>query len=344
VALAILAALAGACAPRKAPSAPEPAPGAGGWVSPLQRDHPLVGKIWSPRAGAFVGEAEVLAAVTGAHHVLLGETHDNADHHLLQARLVRAAAERRRPAIAFEMLDTPQQPDVDAAVAQARPTARGFAEAVRWSESGWPPFGLYQPLFEEALAARLPIVAANLPRRTSREVFTKGASALPEPVRERMGRVGTFPEDVTRALQRQMAQAHCGELPNAMVEPMVMIQKAKDAQLAERMESADRGDGTILVAGSGHVRNDVGVPVFLRPPAGRGVLAVAAFEVSASATSPEDYRSEFGDGPLPFDYVFFTPSAEREDQCEKLRAREHAWKEKAAAGASAPPDATPVER
>src|SRR3954466_1305556 len=99
--------------------------------APVDREHPLVGRIWN--GSAFLDEQALDAAVQSADFVLLGETHDNPDHHALQARLVRVAAQGRKPAIVFEMLDVGQQAAVDAAPR----TSDAIAEAVDWSHSGW---------------------------------------------------------------------------------------------------------------------------------------------------------------------------------------------------------------
>jgi uncharacterized iron-regulated protein len=326
-----------ACAASRS-SDPSPRPDASGWVSPRNREHPLAGKIWNPRTGAFVDQAVLDAAVAGAHHLLLGETHDNADHHLLQARLVRLRAAAGRPALVLEKIDTNRQEQLDGALRRPAVTAPDVAAAVAWDETGWPRFAIYRPLVEAALAARLPIVAGNLPRTTARALMKEGPSALPEPVRERIDRVGAFPDDVLEALRRQMSDAHCGEFPASVVGPMVLAQKAKDAQLAERMASADRGDGTILVAGSGHVRTDVGVPRFLSSDAAaKPTVSVAITEVSAGRASPDDYREDYGAGPLPFDFVVFTPGAERADPCAELREREAKKRAEPPATAAPPP-------
>jgi len=120
-ALAVSLALLAACAPRFDPRLAE-APIAGrSWVSTEHLSHPLVGKIWDPRAARFVDEATLTAAIASADFVALGEVHDNPDHHLLQARLVRAGtAAGRRPALAFEMLTADQQPAIDAALRPLR--------------------------------------------------------------------------------------------------------------------------------------------------------------------------------------------------------------------------------
>src|SRR5690349_11490027 len=72
------------------------------WVSTENDHHPLAGKIWEPRTGHVVDEATLHAAVAAADYVFLGEVHDNPDHHLLQARLLRViTASGRRPAVGF---------------------------------------------------------------------------------------------------------------------------------------------------------------------------------------------------------------------------------------------------
>src|SRR5690242_12305298 len=110
------------------------------WHAPLHRDHPLVGRIWD--GAAFADEQTLDAAARSAHFLLLGETHDNPDHHALQARLLRVAAAGRTPAVVFEMLDVGQQAAIDAAPR----TPEGIAEAANWSRSGWPPFSMYRPI------------------------------------------------------------------------------------------------------------------------------------------------------------------------------------------------------
>src|SRR5512137_479445 len=78
-------------------------------------ENPLVGRIWSVREGRFVDEAALLRDVRGARYLLLGERHGNPEHHRLQGRLLRAAAEAGRPiALVAEQLDAAQQPAIDA--------------------------------------------------------------------------------------------------------------------------------------------------------------------------------------------------------------------------------------
>jgi len=346
--LASLAAL--ACAPRADPRLVAEPIASRTWVSALHRDHPLVGRIWDVRGARFTDEAALAAALAAADVVLLGETHDNVDHHLLQARLVRTVlGSGRRPALAFEMLATSQQPDVDAALARSPRDPDALAKAVAWKKSGWPDFELYRPIFQAGLDAGVPVIAANLPRKVVREVVSKGAGALDETLRARLARGEPLPERLLESLRAEMRESHCGELPEALLDPLILAQRARDARMAERIESAGRR-GAILITGKGHARTDRGVPAYLGAEApGRKVIAVAFVEVDPEVKEPQRYSEDGETGPLPYDYAIFTPGEKREDPCEPLRHRSREREKKemtpgAPASPAAPGGAAPPER
>jgi uncharacterized iron-regulated protein len=291
------------------------------WVSTEDRDHPLAGKIWDPRAARLVDEGTLAAALAAADVVVLGETHDNPDHHLLQARLLRAiTAAGRRPALAFEMLTVDQQPAVDAALARAPGDADALAEAVGWSTSRWPPFELYRPIFVAGLEAGLPIVAANLSRSEVKQIVAKGREALDDALRVRLARDEPIAEPVMAELREEMDASHCGALPPSLLDPLVLAQRARDARMAERIAVAGEQRGAVLITGSGHARNDRAVPAIVaKDLPGRKVASVAFVEVAADTTDAARYRYGGGDGPPPFDLVVFTPGAKRGDPCEGMQ-------------------------
>lgn len=304
----------------QAPAAP---PLEGGWQSPLHREHPLAGRLWDVRQGRFVEVAELVRALGQARFVVLGERHDQPDHHRLQAELVRALGQAgRRPALAFEMLDTGQQPKVDASLASAPGDADALALAVDWVHSGWPDWALYRPVFAAGLAAGMPVVAASLPRAQVRELVKRGPEALPAELRARLALDEPLPEDVERQMREEQDRAHCGHLPKELLGPMVQAQRARDAHLADRLLEADTGQGAVLITGNGHARTDRGVPAHLaRRAPGRPVLSVGLLEVSPESREPKDYAASYSASALPFDYVWFTPAMPQEDPCAPLRQR-----------------------
>lgn len=316
--------LTGCAASSTRETAPPPANPTREWRSPLLRDHPLVGRIWDVSHARWVDEPTLREDLSKAHFVLLGEQHDNADHHLLQAELVRAlTGTGRHPALAFEMLDVEQQATMDAALAREPGSPDAISQAVDWAHSGWPDWALYRPIFAAGLERGLPIVAANLSRAQGKALGFQGLSALPAELVTRLGLDTPLPEDVSRAMRAELFQAHCGYLPEEHMDPMVQVQRARDAEMADRLLASDKGDGAILITGAGHARMDRGVPAHLaRRAPGSTVSSVGFMEVSADKREPQDYVDPAsGSKQLPFDYVWFTPAAEREDQCAKLRER-----------------------
>ncbi|MFL5344134.1 MAG: ChaN family lipoprotein [Hyalangium sp.] len=306
---------------REAPA--QGAPSAATWQSPLLRDHPLAGHIWDVSQGRWVEEPALREELAKARFVLLGEQHDNPDHHRLQASLVRAlAGTGRHPALAFEMLDVDQQAPVDAALSREPGNPDAIAQAVDWAHSGWPDWALYRPIFAAGLERGLPIIAANLPKAQGKALAFKGTSALPAELVTRLGLDTPLPEDVSHAMRAELFQAHCGYMPEEQMDPMVQVQRARDAQMAERLIASDKGDGALLITGAGHARTDRGVPAHLaRKAPGAPVRSVAFLEVSADKRQPQDYAEASSSGRLPYDYVWFTPVAEREDLCAKLKER-----------------------
>jgi uncharacterized iron-regulated protein len=318
---ASLVLLAAACAPRPYPKlVQQPITNERTWVSERHRDHPLVGKIWDQRAQRFVDEAALGSAITAADYVMLGEMHDNPDHHLLQARLVRAiGAAGKRPALAFEMMEEDDQPAIDGAVARAPRDPDAIAGAVDWKHSGWYDFAMYRPIFAAGLDAGMPVVGANLPVALAKDVAFKGPDALTPELRATLAKSEPLPDESVTSLRAEMKAAHCdAPMPEKILDRLALAQRARDAQMARRLVGAGSA-GAILVTGNGHARNDRGVPATLaRESPGQRTVAVGIFEVSPGKLEPPLYAAEFGKGPLPFDFVVFTPVTERDDPCAAL--------------------------
>lgn len=258
-----------------------------------QENHPLVGRIWHAGAGAPVSRGELLQHAAGARHVLLGETHDNPDHHRLQRELLHALARSGPPRIlAMEQFDAEHQKALDDAQARGA-NAEEVADAGKFDRKGWN-WPLYRPLVEFALEHRWPIVAANLSRSDARAVVADPAlSGLPPADRS-----------VRAALEQDMVDGHCGVRPEARrLAGLVEAQRARDAQMARSIEPYT----SVLIAGGAHARKDLGVPLYLR---GADLVAIAFVEVEPEKLRPQDYSNA-----SMFDYLWFTPRARREDPC-----------------------------
>ena len=291
--------------------------GFGPWQAPLHADHPLVGTAWSVAEGAPLTRAELEERVAAARFVLLGETHDHPDHHRLQGAMIQAALDAgREPAVAYEMLEPGDQAAIDEFVAAGTAEADAFAELVDWANSGWPEWSLYRPAFAPALAAKLPILAAQVPRSETKRFMSEGLGIVEDETVARYGLDQPLAEDMQAGLLDEMFASHCEMVPREHLAPMIEIQRIRDARMADALlRGAEAKGRAILVAGTGHTRA-IGVPRLLRQT---GVDEAEILSVGFVAVDPErGEASEYGE---EFDVIVLTPGVEREDPCAQMRAK-----------------------
>jgi uncharacterized iron-regulated protein len=261
--------------------------------------HPLAGRIWDARAGAFVSQAELFDRAARARHVILGETHDNPEHHRLELAALEALAARGGARVlALEQLDTEYQAAADAAIANGV-DAEALADAAHFNRQGWD-WPLYRPLVQFALEHRWAIAAANLSRAAARAIVADPSrSGLAAP-----------PQALRAALERDIIDAHCGAAPDGRrLAGMVEAQRARDAQMARVVARAN--PRSVLITGNGHARRDRGVPLYLDDG---DVLSIAFLEVQPGRDAPRAYLDGFA-GVGSYDHVWFTARAPRKDPC-----------------------------
>jgi len=275
-------------------------------------------RIWDVHSGRFITEAELLTALAGAHYRLLGEIHDNPSHHAIRARLITELAGRGlRPAIVMEQFDLERDDALRAAQSEGA-DAEHLASAGQLDRKGWQ-WPMHKPIIEAALAARLPVRAANLAREQLREDVQSLAA------RDAGGRwyarfhAARWTDAQEAMLHEDIAASHCGKVPESIVPRIVLAQRLRDAAMAQALIDAATSDGAILIAGDGHVRADLGVPVYLHAPgfpdSNAKSISVGFVEASKEQQRANDFpRQVVADNP-GFDYVWITAPAEREDPC-----------------------------
>ncbi len=212
--------------------------------------------------------------------VLLGESHEEADHHRWQLHTL-AALHSRRPdmVIGFEMFPRRMQPVLDRWVAGTLTPAQLLAEA-KWDEIWNVPAELYLPLFEFARLHRVPMVALNVDRKMIQGVAANGWDALPAAEREGVSRPAAAPKAYLDELER-VYRDHGERTP---FKNFVEAQQTWDRAMAEALARQPRTRLAVGVMGAGHLRHGYGVPLQLRD---LGVRAVATLLPAA----PEECRS-----------------------------------------------------
>ncbi|KNH18230.1 iron(III) ABC transporter [Pseudomonas syringae] len=256
---------------------------------------PVSGEIRDLHSGQTLTAQELLARLAKPSRLIVGEQHDNRDHHQLQLWLLQALGERRpQGSLLLEMLTPDQQARVDH-VRHASPLPADLPNALAW-QSGWD-WNLYGPIVGFALTQPYPLLAANLDTLEVRTVYAKPPTLS--------GSRSNAPM-VKETLLAQISDSHCGLLPTSQMPAMLAVQQQRDRRMAERLLAAPTP--SLLFAGAYHARKDVGVPIHMRDlgePEAPTVLMLA--EQGAEVT------------PAMADYVWYTPATPPQDYCAQMR-------------------------
>jgi hypothetical protein len=128
---------------------------------------------------------EMTRLLEPATFILIGELHDNAQHHLFQAQVIDALAQAGRSVIVgIEMFDRTKQHALNLWTLNRLSEAE-FVEQSEWRTQWGFDFALYRPIFEVVSRHRLRLVGLNAPRALVRQTARGGWQSIPQA--ERMG-------------------------------------------------------------------------------------------------------------------------------------------------------------
>ena len=259
-----------------------------------------------------VSKPQILAELVGREVLLLGEQHDDADHHQWQLQVLSGLhALRPEMLIGFEMFPRRLQPVLDRWVAGKLSVNEFLAEA-EWEKVWNVPPELYLPLFEFARLNRIPMLALNIDQKLTRKIADKGWEAIPLREREGVGQAAA-PSEAYREFLFEIYRQHAtmrGKTKRAkpgdpafarFVDSQLAWDRAMAEALASQIRPTASGAGPLIVGimGSGHLRFGHGVPHQLRD---LGVRSIGTL-LPMAASSPCDAL-----GPGLADTVFAVPT------------------------------------
>lgn len=286
-------ALLAACQSHQMASPPVP-------LAPQGRDSAQLGQVIDLRSGEAISPAQLVERLAAAPRVLVGEQHDNPDHHALQLWLSRELSARRaQGSVLMEMITPSQQTKVEQAQESSR--TGGFLEdpfvTLAW-QPNWD-WSLYGALVRHELAQPYPLLSANLDRREIIQIYQQ---------RPELNGAASSAPAVQSQLQDDIRESHCGLLPESQIPAMLAVQQQRDRRMAERLAAAPQP--AMLLAGAFHVRKDLGVPLHLSDlGADEGNLVLILAEVGKVPAAGSA------------DYVWYTAANVPEDHCAKLRKK-----------------------
>ena len=239
------------------------AAGLAGWAPvsvvtpvPVPAD-PAVPLVVASPSGALIGWDALIDGLLSARVIAIGEKHDSAPHHLAQARVLEALADRDpNLVVGLEMVATDQQAFLDDFLSGKKSEADFSA----WWKKAWGfDYPLYKPIFDAARARRLRVVGLNAPRALVRAVAKKGLVGLTPD--ERAGLPASVRESDDARYRDYVKNSMSGhDLPpdalQRMTEAMAVWNEAMGAKAAELSASAR----VLVIAGQGHVFWRAGIP------------------------------------------------------------------------------------
>ncbi|MFT6430224.1 MAG: putative iron-regulated protein [Halopseudomonas sp.] len=216
------------------------------WISPEGLDDPHVGQVLDTANGIWLTPAMLVESLVSAPHVLVGEKHDNPDHHRLQLWLLQRLHEvRPQASLLMEMIDPSQQAAVDRLQGKLTDEAQLPAE-LAWGE-GWD-WTLYGPLVRWGLVESQHLLTANISQDEMKAIYQN-----PDEL------AGIYSAQAREVLNDAIATSHCGKLPQSQFPAMLAVQQQRDQRMAKQL--ADAPKNALLMAGNYHVRKDIGIPL-----------------------------------------------------------------------------------
>ncbi len=228
--------------------------------------------------------------------VLLGEVHDNATQHAM--RLIafqNLLVEGKRPALLMEQFDRENQATIEFARIQFPNDLAKLIAAGSPGKQGWN-WEFYKPFIALAIKYDLPIVAVNVSNKDAMKAMREGLAVLD---------ISLAPNLQLREQQaKEIFNGHCQMMPMESATKMVNAQVAKDIVMAQFVVKY-QAQGAVLLAGNGHVRKDIGIPVWLSRSARENSVSIGLLESASTANL--------------FDVTIVTSAPARDDPCLEFR-------------------------
>ncbi|MFN3690885.1 MAG: ChaN family lipoprotein [Fimbriimonadales bacterium] len=256
------------------------------------RPHAIV----DTRRRRAVSLQEMIRLLEPATFILVGEQHDNAQHHQFQAQVIEGLVQAGRSVIVgMEMFDRTKQYPLNLWTLNRLSEAE-FIEQSEWKTQWGFDFALYRPIFEVVYRYRLRLVGLNVPRSVVRQTARGGWQSVPETERMGIPDPDLGVEDHRKLFYALLGGGHpSGEVPNDnfYAAQVVWDTAMADAALRylERTVPSPRLAFTIL-AGNGHVMYDVGISLRLRM---RTHLHTGVITLLPSSAKPMQVRASIGD-------------------------------------------------
>ncbi len=204
-------------------------------------------------SGQKLTPQQLLVKLRDRPRVIVGEKHDNLQHHQIEQWLVESLPRQRtQGSVLMEMITPSQQDKVNAVKDQLKQgktlTGQQITEQTAW-QKGWK-WELYSGVTTAALAGSYPLLSANLDRSEIKKFYQHPLAVT--------GALSTQPS-VREAIAKTIEESHGGKLEPKQAEAMLAIQQQRDRRMAESLLAAPTP--ALLIVGGYHANRALGVPL-----------------------------------------------------------------------------------
>jgi uncharacterized iron-regulated protein len=234
-----------------------PAPVATPRAIPAPREAPAAVAVVASPSGALVDWGAFVDGLMAARVIAVGEKHDEASHHLVQAKVLAAVAEKDPDlVVGLEMVSQDQQGFLD----DYRSGKTSEADFSAWWKKTWGfDYLIYKPIFDAARAKNLKIVGLNAPIALVKAVAKKGLSGLtPE---QRASLPSSIQESSDVRYQSFVKDSLSGHgLPPEAVARLIEAQAVWNETMGAKAAELAASSRVLVIAGQGHMLWRAGIP------------------------------------------------------------------------------------
>lgn len=199
----------------------------------------------------------------GARVIFIGESHDQVEHHQIQAKVIKDLLARgKEVAIGMEMFEKSQQPILDK-WSNGALTEEEFLKEVQWEKTWSMDYRLYKPILDEAKNHRLKLIALNVQRDLVRKVAQNGIEKLPPEDKAKLPEIDLTDKEHL-AYIKSIYRDHKGgsaEKFKHFYQAQCLWDDGMADTLSQFLKSAE---GTrkmvVVIVGGGHIVFDFGIP------------------------------------------------------------------------------------
>lgn len=213
-------------------------------------EQPLIERL---RDGSRMGLTRLISELRGSPFVLVGELHDEPEHHRAQLMLIKALQQARVDlAIGMEMFRQDAQESLDRWVRgeiSEEEMERIFGQ--NWAETSWV---LYRDILRFARENSIAVLGLNIPTEVTRKVASSGYQSLPEETRKDWGNLTCDLQEPYKSFLVWAFESH-EDHKDKQWEHFCQAQVLWDTAMAVRLlayREAHPGTTVVVLTGVGH--------------------------------------------------------------------------------------------